>query len=296
MLHALRFAALASLLGVPALAQQSMFNVPAGTGTVRGGFFFQEQLNLSQTGESNLSTAVGVGGGLELGLNLFHVSLYGPAHPAQSGRNLLMANAVLTLDRSEWLTLQLGGHAGFGRRPHQETVEPAGFAYLVGRFHSHLPNLAVVAGAYAATESYLGHGWPAGPLLGVEYELVDEWLVLQGDLLMGDHEAGVGVLGAVLLLPHGWQLALGVQVPSPFSKNPIGAVVELTKVPPDHEEHPADVSWERDRMTQRWLREHREAKESPPAPPRKLEPPPTAPSPEPERPERPAPNDVSPDD
>ena len=289
----LRFLALAALLAGPALAQQGMFNVPAGTGTVRGGFFFQEQLNLSRSGESNLSTAVGVGGGLEVGLNLFHVGLYGPEH-AQSGRNLLMANAVLTLDRTEWLTLQLGGHAGFGRRPHADSVEPAGFAYVVGRFHSHLPNLALVLGAYAATESYLGPGWPAGPMFGVEYELVDEWLVLQGDLLLGNHEAAVGVMGAVLLLPHGWQLALGLQVPSPFSTNHFGAVVELTKVPPDHEEHPADVSWERDRMTQRWLREHRESKEAPPAPPRTPEPTPTPTGPD--RPERPSPNDVSPDD
>ena len=30
-----------------ALAQQSMWNVPSGTGTAKGGFFFQEQINAS---------------------------------------------------------------------------------------------------------------------------------------------------------------------------------------------------------------------------------------------------------
>jgi len=245
------------LLAAPAAAQQSLWNVPSGTGTARGGFFFQEQLNLSRSGESNLTTAIGVGKGLELGLNLFHMHLYGDRVP-ETARNKVMVNAVFTLDVTDWLTLQFGGHAGFGRDEHLKREVPAGFGYVEGRFHLEELRLAAVVGAWTATESYVGKGWPAGPLLGLEYELVHEWLVLQGDLLMGNNEAAVGVIGAVVLLPHGWQVAVGLQVPSPFSHNSFGGVIELTHVPQGTGDVPEDLSWQKHRVHPKWIREHRE--------------------------------------
>ena len=250
-------AALALMLGPGALAQQSMFNVPSGTGTTRGGVFFQEQINASSVGESNLTAAVGIGAGLELGINLFHVRLYSD-HVSESARNMLMMNAVYTAELREWLTLQIGGHGGFGRDEHLHKEVPVGFAYALLRSHPETIKLAGVVGGWVASASYVGPGWPAGPLLGLEYELVHEWLVLQADLLMGNNEAAVGVIGAVLLLPLGWQLAVGLQVPSPFSRNGLGAVVELTHVPPGSGEHVEPVRWQKTRMSPRWIREHKE--------------------------------------
>jgi hypothetical protein len=245
------------LFATPALAQQSMFNVPSGTGTTRGGFFFQQQANLSALGESNLTASVGVGGGVELGLNLFHVDLYGAAS-AQSARNMLMANAVFTADVSDWLTLQAGGQFGIGRDVHEGREVPVSFGYGVARIHPEQLRLAAVVGMWAASETYVGHGVPAGALLGLEFEVVHEWLVLQADLLMGNTEASVGVIGAVLLLPLGWQLALGLQVPSPFSSNSFGGVLEITHVPPGAGEHQEPVRWQKSRVSPKWLREHRE--------------------------------------
>ncbi len=233
-----------------------MFNVPAGTGTTRGGFFFQEQINASASGESNLTASVGVGHGVEVGLNLFHVHLWG--HQAESARNLLMANAIFTVELTEWLTMQFGGQAGFGRDEHQHQYVPAGFGYVEMRIHPESLKLAGVVGAWTATESYVGRGWPAGPMFGAEYEVIHEWLVLQGDLLMGPNESCVGVIGAVLLLPLGWQLSLGLQVPSPLSKNSFGGVLEITHVPPGAGEFDDDVRWQKDRVNPRWIREHRE--------------------------------------
>ncbi|MBL8956447.1 MAG: hypothetical protein JNK82_37075 [Myxococcaceae bacterium] len=248
---------LALLVALPAAAQQSLWNVPAGTGTARGGFFFQEQLNLTRSGESNLTTAIGVGKGLELGLNIFHVHLYGDRVP-ETARNKVMVNAVYTFDVTDFMKVQLGGHGGLGRDEHLHREVPAGFAYLLTRFHFEELRLATVVGAYAASESYLGKGWPAGPMLGVEYELVPEWLVVQADLLLGNHEAAVGVIGAALLLPGGWQVAVGLQVPSPFSHNNFGCVVELTHVPPGAGDVPEDLNWQEHRVHPKWIREHRE--------------------------------------
>ncbi len=253
-----RPAALALLLAaLPAAAQQSLWNVPSGTATQRGGFFFQEQLNLARTGESNLTTAIGLGKGFEVGLNLFHVHLYSDPKP-ETARNMLMANAVFTLELTDALSMQMGAQLGFGREDHREREVPAGFGWLELRFHPAALKLAGVVGVWAGTETYVGKGWPAGPMLGLEYELVHEWLVLQGDLLMANNEAGVAVLGAVLLLPLGWQVALGLQLPSPFSHNGFGGVVELTYVPTGSFTSDEPASWQKNRFSPKWIREHRE--------------------------------------
>ena len=37
------------------------------------------------------------------------------------------------------------------------------------------------------------------------------------------------MIGAVVYFPSKWQLSFGVQVPAPGSRNPYGAVIELTR-------------------------------------------------------------------
>lgn len=55
-------------------AQQNLFNVPSGVVTPEGVVFFQQQFNLGRVaGTSNTSTAIGLGNGWEVGLNLLDV-------------------------------------------------------------------------------------------------------------------------------------------------------------------------------------------------------------------------------
>jgi hypothetical protein len=68
----------------------------------------------------------------------------------------------------------------------------------------------------------------------------------------------VGVIGAVVLLPLGWQVALGLQVPSPFSSNGFGGVIEITHVPPGTGDYAPDTTWQKHRVSPKWIREHRE--------------------------------------
>ena len=219
------------LLASEADAQQSLFNAPAGHRTHEGGFFAQEQLNLARSGESNLTLDYGIGAGFEAGINVFHVDVYSDGE-AGSARDLVMANAVLTRPLSSWLAWQVGGQMGGGR--HGSDWDHVGFGWPLleaSGFHEHVE---LVAGGYAADRDYLGPGSLGGGLVGVEIVLVHQWLDLQADWILGTNEASVAVAGLCLFLPRGWQIAAGVQLPSPGSDNHFGAVVELTRTPLVH--------------------------------------------------------------
>ncbi|MER2560466.1 MAG: hypothetical protein ABTQ32_07105 [Myxococcaceae bacterium] len=227
----MRHVLLVSLVAVPAFAQQSFFNVPSGTRTTDHHIFLQAQFNASATGaDSNLTAATGIVGGLELGFNIFHVDLFGDA-VSHSARNLFMLNAVYTRELLQWLSVQVGGQGGVGRFETDGRYDFAGFGWALARFDWHEGRLAGVVGGYAGTTSHLGPGWPAGPMVAVEWTAVPGWLALQADLVVGNHESAVAVVGAALLLPYGWQLSGGAILPSPFSHNGVGVCVELTRVP-----------------------------------------------------------------
>jgi hypothetical protein len=212
-------------------AQQSFFNVPSVTGTLEHRVFLQEQLNLSlEGGESNFTASTGVGRGFEVGLNIFHVDVYGD-FVSESARDMFMANVAWTSDFSADWTLQAGVQGGVGRNEHSGDYEPAVFSWAMGRWDWHATRLAFALGAYAGTEGHLAPGWPAGPMAAVEWVAVPSWLVLQADVLMGNHESAYAVGGLALLLPHGWQIALGMAVPSPKVSDDLTLVVEITRVP-----------------------------------------------------------------
>lgn len=226
-----RLLLLALVFAPPALAQQSFFNVPAGTRTSDHHIFLQEQLNVAAGGaESNFTAATGLGLGFEAGFNVFHVDLFGDT-VSHSARNLFMANLVFTRELTDWLTLQVGGQAGMGRFEGDGRYDFAGLGWALARFDWHAPHLAAVLGVYTGTVSHLGPGWPVGPLVAVEWTAIPGWFALQADLVLGNHESAVAVVGGALLLPWGWALSAGVILPSPFSHNELGACIELTRVP-----------------------------------------------------------------
>ncbi len=217
-------------------AQQSLFNVPSATGTPEGGVFVQEQLNLGKTGESNFTVDYGVLPGLEVGVNLFHLDLWGEPQ-GRATRAMVMGNAVWTLEPTEWVNFQAGMQLGVGAR-HQSKVEPVAFGWASTRVAILDELLSFTVGGYAGTPSFLGEAHPFGPMVGFEIDLIPGHFHLQGDLMMGFNEAAVGVLGGVVFLPAGLQVAFGVQVPGPLTQNAFGLVLEVTRVPdtsqPEH--------------------------------------------------------------
>lgn len=229
-----RTRALAALLSASALApttalaQQSIFNVPATMGTREGTLFVQEQLNLGERGESNLTLDYGLPEGLEVGLNVFAVGLYDVEH-AVDQRPMFLANAAWTADPTSWLRVQLGVQAGV-RTPMPEAAQGAVLGWATMRLRGGVFGDYVI-GMHAATDDYLGPGTQIGVMAGLEIPVVPEVLALAADFLYGTNHASVGVAGLVILLPDGFQLSLGAQFPSPLSPNAFGGVFELTRVP-----------------------------------------------------------------
>lgn len=191
----MRHVFLVVLVAVPAFAQQSFFNVPSGTRTTDHHIFLQAQFNVGAEGaDSNLTAATGIAGGLELGFNIFHVDLFGDA-VSHSARNLFMVNAVYTRELLHWLSFQVGGQAGVGRFETDGRYDFAGFGWALARFDWHEARLAGVVGGYGGTASHLGPGWPAGPMAAMEWTAIPGWLALQADLVFGNHESAVAVVG-----------------------------------------------------------------------------------------------------
>jgi hypothetical protein len=221
----------------PAFAQQSLFNVPSTTMTPANEVFLQEQLNLGAVGgESNLTMDYGLGavdgvGSFELGLNVLHVDLYGAEQ--DDGANDLAVNGSWLTRLTPELHLQLGAQVGVGTAVNTYVPFVWAWSTLRGEFPEEWG--ALIAGAYAGSASSLGRGVPIGGLLGVEVAMVRHVISFMGDILLGENDASVAVLGLVVFLPADWQLSAGVQLPCPGTNNPIEAVFELTRAPqPSH--------------------------------------------------------------
>lgn len=230
---------LAALWPMSAHAQQSLFNVPSTTVTPKSEVFLQEQLNLGAVGgESNLTVDYGLGdvpglGAFELGVNVLHVDLYGSEQ--DDGANDFTVNGSWLAHLSPELQLQLGAQLGVGTAVQQYVP----FVWAWSTLRAELPDAwgALVFGAYSGTASSLGRGIPLGALIGGEVALVRHTLHFVADILLGENDASVAVLGLVLFLPEDWQLSAGIQLPSPFTDNPIEAVFELTRSPTPHVHH-----------------------------------------------------------
>jgi hypothetical protein len=233
----LRTAALAAALLAPAeaLAQQSLFNVPATETTAPAALFGQLQLSLVPAGgESNATVDVGLLPWLEAGVNVLHVPLYdggGAPTAHQTASNVLVANASVLLRPTSFMSLQAGLQGGIGGHPVSRRTEAVVFGWLSLRFEADPRHGAWIVGAYAGTRGALGDGTPAGAMVGVDFPLVDRRLHLVADWLVGDTAVSTAVAGFALFAAPWFQVSGGVEVPTPGSGNEYGAVVELTYLP-----------------------------------------------------------------
>jgi hypothetical protein len=217
------------LLPTTAAAQQSLFNVPGTVATPRGEVFVQEQLNVGARGTSNLTVDTGIAPGLEIGVNVFDVTLY-DASEALAETPLSMVNGVYTLDVDPLMTVQLGTQIGVATSGGADAVELAAYGWASMRLHGGVYGDYVI-GAYAGSPAYLGPGTAVGIMAGTEIPLAPHLLHLMADFVYGNNEASLGVAGLVFFLPLDFQISVGVQFPSPMSENAWGGVLELTRAP-----------------------------------------------------------------
>ena len=209
-------------------AQQNLFNVPSADITGPGQFFFQQQFNflIASSATSNTTLDYGLGHGLEVGLNLFNLDMQETDGILQNPHFLLNFQKGFTL--SENYKISFGTQTGVTPPLYHGLVEVPSFSYL----HNAV-NLKewgkYYLGGYFANKAYASKN-EFGFMVGMEYPLLENKLHLMGDFVSGDTDISVGVLGAVLFLPHDWQLSLGAQLPSPTSNNDYGMVFEITKL------------------------------------------------------------------
>lgn len=226
----MRNLALSALMILPmpiCFAQQSLFNVPSSDITHTGKFFFQEQINLGKmSGISNTTVDYGLENELEIGFNIFNVDLY----PTNEMRNpYVLANFQKGFTINEHYKIGLGTQTGITPPIHNKEIGIPSFSFFNNQLdleeYGHY-NL----GAYHANHAYAGEGDSFGLMAGVEYPLLEKEFHLMGDILTGNNDLSVAVLGFVIFLPQDWQLSFGAQLPAPTSNNDYGAVIEFTKL------------------------------------------------------------------
>lgn len=224
---------LLACLASPALAQQSFFNVPSTQETVPGRLFGQVQATGTPLGgEVNTTVELGLFPWLEVGMNLFHMPLYHLAAEHSGPASSTTAfNANVYFEPTSFMAVELGVQGGVGFLPGTTTLEPVVYGWGTMRFEAPGRFGSYVFGAYAGTRGALGGGPPAGGLFGVELPLWEHVVHAQADWVIGLNDVSVAVVGAVVFIGRSFQVSFGAQLPSPYSGNAFGGVLELTYVP-----------------------------------------------------------------
>jgi len=224
-------ATIALLAPRPARAQQNMFNVPTGTITPRGQIYFQEQNNLGETGESQLTLDVGLGKGFEIGLNVLHVRLYpgkAPFSRSDPSSDALTGNVQWGTELSSSLAVAMGTQQGLSAHNPEHEVHHVGMGWAGVRIEPEKGRFGeYIIGAYAASRSWSGAGAPWGGMFGVEAPIVPERLSFAADCMIGTNRQSVEVLGLDItpVEDSDWQISLGAQLPGPFAPHTDYAVI-----------------------------------------------------------------------
>lgn len=219
---------LVGALASQAKAQQNLFNVPSAEITQEGKVFFQQQFNIgADTGNSNTTVDYGLGNNWEVGINLFNLDLY-PTDSTMHNPHFL-ANFQKAFDITDTYKLSFGTQTGITPPLYHSNMSIPSFSYLNNAFDSGRWGKYYL-GVYYANKAYAGSGSNVGLMAGVEIPLLEGKVHFMGDVLAGNNDLSVGVVGLVWFLPSNWQLSIGAQLPVPGSNNDYGMVFEITKL------------------------------------------------------------------
>ncbi|MDD2724251.1 MAG: hypothetical protein PHH59_09560 [Methylovulum sp.] len=214
-------------LPIPGKAQQNLFNVPSSEITQENTVFFQQQFNFAKSDTSNTTIDYGLGNNLEVGINLFNVNLYTPSDTVANPNFLLNFQKAFNITAA--YKISFGTQTGFTPPVHNNSLQIPSFSYFsnavdwarLGKYY---------LGAYYANSAYAGSNDAIGLMAGVELPMLENKVHLMGDLLSGNNDIGVAVIGLVFYLSDNWQLSIGAQLPPPNSHNDFGTVFEITKL------------------------------------------------------------------
>lgn len=220
-------------------AQQNFFNVPSSDITKKNKVFFQQQINfLKDAFQSNSTFNYGIEKNLEIGFNMLGLSFY----KDQSNKYVyyvskddvpyfpfIMINAQKRFDCNENFGIGIGFQQGISFSNNRL----GGYYYANGVYNNEEIGLKYVLGLYAGTTSFLGEGDrlfnnQIGIQTGIEKSIVKEKIVLQTDMISGNHAMGQFVIGGAFYISTKSIFSFGYQVPFINSLAEKAVVVEFS--------------------------------------------------------------------
>jgi hypothetical protein len=172
-------------LAAPAVAQQTLFNVPSAD-VLQAGKLYLEEDNLWRAGHPEdtfftLRAVAGVGSAVEAGVNFGGLAAGGRSVP-----NATLAVKWQPLHTPEW-SLTAGAHGQFYLRGSEDGT-PSGHAYAHTAW-TPVEGTRVTAGVWYASSGYADTEVTTGVLAGFEQRL-GPTLVLQADWFSGNNSLG----------------------------------------------------------------------------------------------------------
>ncbi|AQG80275.1 hypothetical protein [Spirosoma montaniterrae] len=220
------------------LAQQNLFNIPAGDLTPKNKFFFQHQSNFygSAGVESKNHFVYGLGGGFEIGANVQNLKMEfrqnSPFFTTSSDtdkaapiRPLFQLTAQKFFFLNDKFKTSIGTQLGTGLNRFGQNMRGTHFTYNTWVYEPR-HHVKFVVGPYVTDRGTVGQGNTVGVLVGFEYP-VHKKLLIMGDFISGNNATSVSVLGVNFLATKRIQLCLGGLIPNPNSGNKPGVVFEL---------------------------------------------------------------------
>ncbi len=225
-----------ALLALPAVGQQTIFNVPSADIAAKKDWFYQHQATTRvwNPGRSWVQTnafGYGVGHYVELDTTLFNLDLHDPKDSTfsvgfKTSVPLVSARAKMPL------RLVVGDMFEFTERPFKQSQRlrsPHEGNWVYAMLHTEIPRIKTrLTGGYSDGTKILFGDRANGFLGGIEQPLSKRWM-FQIDWFSGRHELGYWIPGIVYRFRERWMVSLGVQVPNSDDVGASALVVELTR-------------------------------------------------------------------
>lgn len=223
----------------PVFAQQNLFNVPSSEITAKQKLFFQQQLNINSTIQSNTNFCFGLGKGFEVGINFIGVQSNVSFRRIKVNDSLdnepLAPLGLVTFQKvfevNKSLKIGLGTQLGTNLLAQTKKAHHlADFTYLNTSSSFFDEKLKCNAGWYFSDKAYEGEKSRLGYMMGCEFALNSK-VHLVGDWIQGKNPIGVSVVGFIYYVRPKIPISFGWQIPNSKQKSSQAFVFELTYVP-----------------------------------------------------------------
>ena len=220
------------------MSQQNFINVPSSEATTKHKLFFQQQINFNEIIQSNTTIDVGLGEGLEVGMNVLGLNfseknksfIQNDTNDIDPYNPLVMLNGLKQFEITEHMSISSGAQFGLNFRDNKRTTNAA---LLYGNFLVKdllVKNSSIVMGAYYNSLHYGGrYGNRIGGWIGSEIPIINK-LHIVAESVLGSNAMCYSSVGVIYYPKKRIPITLGIQIPN-VKANAYSIVFELTFVP-----------------------------------------------------------------